>query len=57
MQGTEDSGGNDGRCGGMNEYYRELIGQTIQKIDDEMKLHEIYVMALMAVPSEENAHE
>lgn len=41
----------------MNEYYRELIGQTIQKIDDEMKLHEIYVMALMAVPSEENAHE
>lgn len=32
----------------MLEHYRKLIADEIQKIDDEIKLHEIYVMALMA---------
>ena len=28
----------------MKEYYRELITELLSKIDDEQKLHDIYVL-------------
>lgn len=31
----------------MNERYRELIVELLPEIDDEQKLHELYVHALM----------
>lgn len=31
----------------MKDYYRKLITELLPKITDEMKLHEIYVLALM----------
>lgn len=33
----------------MKEYYRKLIIELLPKINDEFKLHEIYVLALINV--------
>lgn len=30
----------------MKDYYRKLIIELLPKITDEMKLHEVYVLAL-----------
>lgn len=30
----------------MKDYYRKLITELLPKINDEMKLHEVYVLAL-----------
>ncbi len=33
----------------IEEYYRKLIAELLPQIKDEIKLHEIYVLALMEV--------
>lgn len=38
----------------MKDYYRKLITDLLPKITDEMKLHEIYVLALMGVRESES---
>lgn len=33
----------------MKDYYRKLITELLPKVNDELKLHEIYVLVLMNV--------
>lgn len=40
----------------MKDYYRKLIIDLLPKITDEMKLHEIYVLALMNAGENENSY-
>lgn len=38
----------------MKDYYRKLITDLLPKISDELKLHEVYVLALMYADNGEN---
>lgn len=31
----------------MKDYYRKLIAELLPKVNDELKLHEIYVLVLV----------
>ncbi len=36
----------------MKDYYRKLITELLPKINDEMKLHEVYVLTLKCADEE-----